>query len=60
MFGDASIITGVRMMTKPPGYGLSLLGNYVMWMVVVVSLYPLCRWFAAVKQRRREWWWSYL
>jgi uncharacterized membrane protein len=45
VFGDASIITGVRMMTKPAGYGLSLLGNYVMWMVVVVSLYPLCRWF---------------
>jgi uncharacterized membrane protein len=60
VFGDASVITGARMMTKPPGYGLSLLGNYALWLLVVVSLYPLCRWFAALKQRRREWWWSYL
>ena len=60
VFGDASVITGLRMMTKPPGYGLSLLGNYAVWLLVVVSLYPLCRWFAALKQRRREWWWSYL
>jgi uncharacterized membrane protein len=60
VFGDAFLVIGARMMTKPPAYGLSLLGNYVVWLLVVVSLYPLCRWFAALKQRRREWWWSYL
>lgn len=60
VFGDASVIMGARMMNKPPGFGLSLPGNYAVWLLVVVSLYPLCRWFAALKQRRREWWWSYL
>jgi uncharacterized membrane protein len=60
VFGDASIIIGLGMMTKPPGYGLSLPGTYAVWLLVVVSLYPLCRWLAAFKQRRREWWWSYL
>jgi uncharacterized membrane protein len=60
VFGDGSVIIGPRMMAKPPGYGLPLLGNYAVWLLVVVSLYPLCRWFAALKQRRREWWWSYL
>jgi uncharacterized membrane protein len=60
VFGDASVIMGLRMMSKPTGYGLSLLDNYAVWLLVVVSLYPLCRWFAALKQRRREWWWSYL
>jgi len=60
VFGDASVVTGLRMMTKPPGYGLPLPGNYVVWLLVVVSLYPLCRWLAALKQLRREWWWSYL
>jgi uncharacterized membrane protein len=60
VFGDASVIIGGRMMAKPPGYGLYLPGNYAVWLLVVVSLYPLCRWFAALKQRRREWWWSYL
>jgi uncharacterized membrane protein len=60
VFGDASVIIGLGMMNKPPGYGLPLPGNYAVWLLVVVSLYPLCRWFAALKQRRREWWWSYL
>jgi len=27
---------------------------------VVSSLYPVCAWFAAMKQRRRDWWLSYL
>jgi hypothetical protein len=28
---------------------------------VVLALYPFsCRWFAAVKQRRGDWWLSYL
>ena len=27
---------------------------------VVLTLYPLCRWVAAVKARRRDWWLSYV
>ncbi len=34
--------------------------TYVMWVVIVVALYPACLWFAAVKERRREWWLGYL
>ena len=45
---------------KPDGYGLGLTGVYAVWLAVVVGLYPLCRWFAAIKRRRSEWWWSYL
>jgi len=30
------------------------------WVLVVVALYLPCRWFAGLKQRRTEWWWSYL
>ena len=29
------------------------------WAVVVLALYPLCRWFAALKQRRNDLWLSY-
>src|SRR5262249_25964956 len=36
---------------KPAGYGLSLPGVYTAWLLVLVALYPLCRWFAALKQR---------
>lgn len=45
---------------KPAGYGVGLPGVYAVWVGVIVLLYPLCRWFAAVKKRHHEWWWSYL
>ena len=44
----------------PPGYGYELWVVYLVWIAVIVMLYPLCRWFAALKQRRRDWWLSYL
>ncbi len=34
--------------------------TYAVWLLVVVLLYPLCRWVAAVKDRRQDWWLSYL
>ena len=40
------------------GYGLGV--TYLVWPLVVLALYPLCRWFAGVKSRRREAWLSYL
>lgn len=43
----------------PPGWGYSLPVVYLVWAIVVSALYPLCRWFAAVRQRRREAWLSY-
>jgi uncharacterized membrane protein len=44
----------------PKGFGVGLLGVYLIWIAVVVLLYPLCRWVAAVKARRRDWWLSYV
>jgi uncharacterized membrane protein len=46
--------------TKPSGYGVSLPIVYVLWLAFLLALYPLCRWFAALKQRRHDWWLSYL
>ena len=43
-----------------PGVGFNLLVVYVVWIAGVLLLYPLCRWFAGVKQRRKDWWLSYL
>jgi uncharacterized membrane protein len=45
--------------TPPPGWGFSLPVVYLIWVCVVIALYPLCKWFAAVKQRRRDVWLSY-
>jgi uncharacterized membrane protein len=59
-YGDASWLVGQFPPQKPQGYGLALPGVYAVWLGVVAMLYPLCRWFAAVKQARRDWWLSYL
>jgi uncharacterized membrane protein len=44
----------------PANFGYDLWVTYAMWVVLVVALYPACLWFAAVKERRREWWLGYL
>lgn len=44
----------------PPDYGYPLWVCYVVWLVVVGSVYPLCRWFAGLKSRRQDWWLGYL
>ena len=45
--------------TPPPGWGYSLPIVYLIWIFVVATLYPLCRWFAELKQRRGDAWLSY-
>jgi uncharacterized membrane protein len=44
----------------PPNFGWDLWVAYVVWIAIVAGLYPVCRWFAEVKERRRDWWLSYL
>jgi len=44
----------------PPQFGYPLWVVYVMWALIVVALYPLCRWYAAIKSSGRSWWLSYL
>jgi uncharacterized membrane protein len=45
--------------TPPPGWGYSLPIVYLVWALVVLTLYPLCRWFADLKRRRSDAWLSY-
>jgi len=44
----------------PQGYGVGLGGVYLAWIAVVAMLYPLCRWVAALKSQRTDWWLSYV
>jgi uncharacterized membrane protein len=46
--------------TQPPGWPSGLPVVYMIWVGVVVAVYQLCRWFAGVRQRRTDWWLSYL
>lgn len=44
-----------------PGEGYPLSVVYAVWVAVVASLYPLCRWYDAYKTSHKEkWWLSYL
>lgn len=44
----------------PAGWGFGLPGVYLAWLSIVAILYPACRWFAQLKQRRSDWWLAYL
>jgi uncharacterized membrane protein len=46
--------------TRPPGWGYSLPVVYLIWAFVVVALYPLCKWYAGLRQRSSNPWLSYL
>lgn len=41
------------------GYGYGLGVVYAVWILVVMLLYPACRWFADLKHRRKDAWLSY-
>lgn len=55
-----SLGVGQFPVTPPPGWGISLPAIYLAWLSVVLALYPICRWFAELKQRRSDAWLSYL
>lgn len=44
----------------PVDYGFPLWTVYVVWALVLLILYPICLWFGRLKQRRHDWWLTYL
>jgi hypothetical protein len=59
---DPWLFTNHPMMNPEPpdGYTWSLGLLYLVWAVVIVALYFVCRWFAGVKARRTSRWLRYL
>jgi len=43
-----------------PGEGYSLGTVYLIWLAIVIALYPLCKWYGEYKAKHRHWWLSYL
>jgi uncharacterized membrane protein len=59
--GNASFLTGmVFFNTFPDDYGYSLWIVYLVWALVIIVLYPLCRWYENVKMSSRNKILSYL
>ena len=45
---------------SPNNFGLSLVGIYAVWLMLVTLLYFPCRWFGQYKKTHKQWWLSYL
>ncbi len=57
----ASVKTIPTLFALPGNGGYSLGVVYIIWLLVVVGLYPLCRWYDVYKTSHKEkWWLSYL
>jgi uncharacterized membrane protein len=59
-FGRAGWLYGPATDKAPPEFGFSLPLVYLIWIAIVLMLYPACKWFADLKRRRQEAWLSYL
>lgn len=45
---------------RPPEFGYQLHVVYAIWFVVVLLLYPVCRWYNKYKSNHHQWWLNYL
>jgi uncharacterized membrane protein len=59
-YARADWLVGENRPEPPPDNGYDLWVVYLLWIGVVAMLFPLCYWFARVKQRSRSVWLSYL
>jgi uncharacterized membrane protein len=62
-FGWSSMVLSVWITDNPSldGYGFSLLVTYLIWIGIVASLYPICKWYDRYKSANKQnWWLSYL
>lgn len=47
-----------RFISAGEGYGLGVV--YLVWVFIVLSLFPLCKWYSRYKLEKKRWWTSYL
>lgn len=48
------------MLFRPNEFGFSLGITYLIWIAVVASLYPLCKWYGRYRATHDHWWLPYL
>jgi hypothetical protein len=58
-FGWKSLILTqwVNSLASLKGFGFDLWAVYLIWILVVVALYPLCRWYNNYRTNHKEKWW---
>ena len=58
--GDMVLTAWIDFEPKLKGYGFSLGVTYLVWAVVIVILYFICKWYDKYKRTHHQWWLSYL
>ncbi|GAA4324527.1 DUF1624 domain-containing protein [Flaviaesturariibacter amylovorans] len=53
----SDMVSQVPFTPAPRNWGQPLAVVYLVWMLVVALLYPLCRWYERYKSSHREQWW---
>lgn len=61
-FKDMVLSTSVMSSTSLKGYGFNLVTVYMIWISLLLFLYPLCKWYDQYKRKQlaAKWWLSYL
>ena len=60
-FSDMVIDFWITLQPQLQGYGFDLWVVYLIWVVLIIALYPICSWYNNYKTAHREkWWLSYL
>ena len=57
---NETIQAQTKMSEFPSGYGFSLMVVYLVWIVTVFILYPICKWYNNFKSTHQLWWLSYI
>lgn len=60
-YGEKDIVSQqVPFLFRPVDFGFPLWAVYLVWISVILLLYPLCKRYNAYKSTHRQWWLSYL
>ena len=61
-WSDMILASMVQRAPSLKGYGFNLVTVYIVWVVLILILYPFCKWFDRYKRTHQstKWWLSYL
>ena len=60
-FSDMMLTSWIVYIPELKGYGFNLFIVYLVWLGIIVALYPLCKWYNNYKMaNKQKWWLSYI
>ena len=59
-YGTKDIVGQTPFLFRPVTFGFDLWLVYIIWIAVVLALYPLCKWYNKYKSQHTQWWLSYM